>query len=93
MNKPEILRAISKKTNFTLENCEIAYNALLEVMREAMLSDEDKIMMLGFGTFNRKVRAARDARHVRTKEIVHIPESVTYTFKLSPTVRDELNNK
>lgn len=93
MNKPEILRAISKKTNFTLENCEIAYDALLEVVKEAMLSEEDKIKMLGFGTFHRKVRAARDARHIRTGEMIRVPESITYTFKLSPTVRDEINNK
>ncbi len=93
MTKIDILRAISKKTNFTLENCDIAYTALIEVLREAMLGDEERILLSDFGTFKRKMRKPRVCRNPQTDEEIQIPERVAYTFKISHKLNKEINNK
>lgn len=93
MQKREILREISKKTNFTIENCETAYDAFMEVIVEAMQADEGKVTFSGVGTLNRKIRKARMCHNPQTGGKVSVPERVTYTFKIAPKIKEMLNNK
>lgn len=93
MTKTDILRAISKKTNFTLENCDIAYTAFIEILREAMMGDEEKILLSDFGTFRRRMRKARVCRNPQTDEKIQVPERVAYTFKISHKLNQAINDK
>ena len=91
MKKSDIVRAISKKTNFTIDNTEIAVNALIEVFQEAMVAGEDKIILKGIGTFKKKVRASYEGRNPSTGEPVKVPEKTLYNFKISKQLQDEIN--
>ncbi len=91
MKKTDIVRAISKKTNFTIDNTELAINALIEVFQEAMVAGEDKIILKGIGTFKKKVKPARECRNPKTGEPVKVPEKTVYTFKISNQLQGEIN--
>lgn len=92
MKKVDMIREISKKTNFTYDNVDIALNAFIEVMQEAMQAGEEKIVLKGIGTFKRKVAAARDMKNPRTGEPIKVPEKVSYSFKISNLLKDSLNS-
>lgn len=91
MKKEDIIKEISRKTNFTIENTEIAVNAFIETLNEAMVAGEDKIILKGIGSFNRKIKAPRTCRDPRNGTPVEVPEKTVYTFKLSGSLRDKLN--
>lgn len=91
MKKNDIIKAISKKTNFTIENTETAFNALIEVLSEAMESGEEKIVLKDIGTFNRKIKAARICRDPRNGTPVNVPEKIVYSFKISGNLQNKLN--
>ena len=56
MNKNEFLRNIADKTESTLKETTAFYDAMVEVIRDAML-EGDKITLVGFGTFAAKQKA------------------------------------
>jgi DNA-binding protein HU-beta len=58
--------------------------SIIEVMFEqigAAVKRDDRIAVPGFGTFNKKERAARVGRNPRTGEPLQIEASTTVTFK------------
>ena len=92
MKKADIIRAVSKKTNFTNDNVDIALTAFMEVVQEAMQAGEDKIVLKGLGSFKRKVSKARDMKNPRTGDTIKVPEKVSYSFKISNLLKDSLND-
>ena len=57
MNKNEFLRTIADKTDSTIKDATAFYDAFVETVQEAMKAD-DKITLVGFGTFVAKHKAA-----------------------------------
>jgi nucleoid DNA-binding protein len=47
----------------------------------AAIKEDDRVALPGFGTFNKKERAARIGRNPRTGEPLQIAASTTVTFK------------
>ena len=52
------------------------------------LSNGDSVGLIGFGTFEAKVRPARTGRNPRTGEPIDIPEKTVPVFKAGKTLRD-----
>ena len=50
-------------------------------------------LVLGFGTFETRERAAREGRNPRTKETIHIPASIVPSFKAGKEFRNRVNGK
>lgn len=90
MNKTDIIRKVSKKTNFTLDNSAIAVTAILEAIGEGLEAGE-KITLQGVGSFTPVVRAARTGRNPKTGETMQIPEKNAYKFNLAPVIKDAIN--
>ena len=91
MNKSDITRMVSKKTNFTVENSEIAVSAVLEAIAECMKSGE-RIQFHELGTFVPVTRSERVGRNPRTGEKMTIPAKRTYKFKLGSKVNSAIND-
>ena len=51
----------------------------------------DKIQLLGFGTFEKKVRASRVRRHPGTGELIEIPEATVPVFKPGREFKDAVD--
>ena len=55
------------------------------IMRET-INDGSRLVLRGFGTFNRKVSAARTAHNPQTGAAVDVPARSTLKFKASKTI-------
>ena len=91
MNKAELVAAVAAKTNFTKKDAEVAINALLQSVQEALEKGE-KVQLIGFGTFETRNRKAREGRNPRTGETMKIAESVVPKFKPGKALKDAVNN-
>lgn len=76
MTKTELIAAIAGATGITKKDVGIVVNEFTEVIQKA-----DKVQLVGFGTFERKTRAAREGRNPQTGATMQIPESKYLAFK------------
>ena len=91
MNKTELILSISEKAGISRKDAEKALNAAVETITEA-LAREEKVQIVGFGSFETKFRPERLGRNPRTKEDVIIPASKVPAFKPGKALKDAVNN-
>ena len=87
MNKAELINAAAEKAGLSKKDTENALNAALDVSAAA-LAENDKIQLVGFGSFEVKSRAARIGRNPKTKESIEIPASKVPVFKPGKALKD-----
>ena len=91
MNKADLVARIAEKANFTKKDSEVALNAVIETIEEA-LEKGDKVQLIGFGTFEVRERAARKGRNPRNpEEVMDIPASKAPVFKAGKSLKDIVN--
>jgi DNA-binding protein HU-beta len=93
MIKLDIVNRVSEKTGLNKAKADLAVEALLKAMKEALLRSE-RIELRGFGVFVVKNRKTGPGRNPRTGEIVPIQPGKTVRFKpglelKSPTDKPE----
>ena len=69
MNKAELINAVAEKTGFTKKDAEAAVNATMNVVQESLKKDE-KVQLIGFGTFEVRQRKAKTGRNPRKPELI-----------------------
>ena len=84
MNKTELINAVAEKAGLSKKAAEAAVNATLSAITEG-LKTEEKVQLVGFGSFEVKHRAERTGLNPRTKEPVTIAASKVPTFKAAAT--------
>ena len=89
MNKTELVAAIAEKAELSKKDAEKALNALIESV-EGALKANDKVQLVGFGTFEVKTRAARKGRNPQTKQEITIPASKAPAFKAGKAFKDAI---
>ena len=89
MNKTELVAAIAEKAELSKKDAESALSAMVEAITEA-LTKEDKVQLIGFGTFEVKKREARTGRNPRTKETIEIPAAKLPVFKAGKALKDKV---
>ena len=87
MNKTELIATVAEKTGLSKKDTEAAVNATLLTITET-LKAEEKVQLVGFGSFEVKKRAARVGRNPKTKESIEIPASVVPVFKAGKALKD-----
>lgn len=90
MNKAELISAVAQKSGLTKKDSEAAIDAFMSVVEDA-LSKQEKVVLVGFGTFEVKARAARKGRNPQTKEEITIPASKAPVFKAGKALKDKVN--
>lgn len=80
MNKTDLVNAIAEKANLTKADAKLALDATLEAITGALRND-DKVALIGFGTFSVTEKAARTGINPRTKEKIEIPARKVVKFK------------
>jgi DNA-binding protein HU-beta len=74
MNKLELIEIIAQKNDITKALAGRILNSINETIIQAVKEDQ-KVVMVGFGTFCQYNRQARNARNPINKEMVRIPAS------------------
>jgi len=80
MNKMELISAVATKADLTQKGATKAVNVVFETIASE-LAKEEKIQLIGFGTFEVRERAERTGRNPQTGEIMQIPASKIASFK------------
>lgn len=93
MNKAELITSMSEKSGLTKKDAEGALNAFIKSVEEALV-EEEKVQLVGFGTFEVRERKAREGRNPRNpQEKIQIPASKAPVFKAGKTLKETVNNK
>ena len=87
MNKTELINAVAEKAGLSKKAAEAAVNATLSAITEGLKSDE-KVQLVGFGSFETKKRAARTGLNPRTKTPVQIAATKIPAFKAGKALKD-----
>lgn len=90
MNKTDLMDVVAQAANLTKKQAESAISATLDAIADA-LAKEEKVVLVGFGTFETKKRSARKGRNPSTKEVIDIPASKAPTFKAGKGLKDKVN--
>ena len=80
MNKTELINAVAEKANLSKAQAKAALDATLNTISEALLK-EDKVALIGLGTFSVAEKPARTGINPRTKEKIEIPARKAVKFK------------
>lgn len=87
MNKAELISAVAEKSELTKKDAEKAVNAFISVVSEALAANE-KVQLVGFGTFEVRERAERKGRNPQTREEIVIPASKAPVFKAGKALKE-----
>jgi len=87
MNKTELIEHVADKANLTKTQMQAALAALLETIMEKV-ADGDKVILIGFGTFESRERSAREGRNPKTGDKVDIPAARVPTFSAGKAFRE-----
>ena len=87
-----MIAAVAEKTGMTKKDSEKAVGALLETIKTAV-AKKQKVQLIGFGTFEPRVRAARTGKNPRTGEAIKIAKATVPAFKAGKAFKDVVNKK
>lgn len=80
MNKTDLVNEIAAKAELNKTQAKAALDAVLESIAQALAND-DKVQLIGFGTFAVVEKEARTGINPRTKEKIQIPARKVVKFK------------
>lgn len=89
MNKDELVTTVAQKTAMPKKTAEQVISATLETITNALAKDE-KVTLVGFGTFVARQRAARQGKNPRTGETIQIKARRTPSFAAGKALRERL---
>ncbi|TAM11399.1 MAG: HU family DNA-binding protein [Nevskiaceae bacterium] len=89
MNKSELISAVADASDASKADVTRVVDGLIQVVSKA-LKKNDKVSIVGFGTFEARKRAARLGRNPKTGAPLKIAASKTPTFKAGKTFKDAI---
>ncbi|MED3563267.1 HU family DNA-binding protein [Bacillus xiapuensis] len=89
MNKTELINAVAIQAELTKKDATAAVDALFETISNT-LAKEEKIQVIGFGTFEVRERAARIGRNPQTGKEIQIPASKIPAFKSGKELKEAI---
>lgn len=89
MNKGELVSAIAAKASLTKKDIDTVLGAGMEVIMEAVAAGE-KVVLVGFGTFQPKERKAREGRNPSTGAPIKIPAARVPGFAPGKEFKDKV---
>ncbi|NLB18555.1 MAG: HU family DNA-binding protein [Syntrophomonadaceae bacterium] len=89
MNKSELISDVAAKAGMTKKDVEKILGSLFSSIEEALKND-DKVQLVGFGTFEVRNRKARTGRNPQTGEEIQIPASRVPAFKAGKTLKEKV---
>lgn len=87
MNKAELVEIIAERAELTKAAAERALGAMLDSIKTSLQKDEPVVLM-SFGTFVIKERAARNGRNPRTGQEIKIKAAKVVSFKAGKALKE-----
>ncbi|MFT3877192.1 MAG: HU family DNA-binding protein [Propioniciclava sp.] len=86
MNRSELVADVAAVTELTERETEVTIAAALDVIGSALARGES-VTLAGFGTFERRERAARAGRNPQTGEAMEIAAAKVPAFKAAAALK------
>lgn len=90
MNKAQLINAVADDAGLSKVSASKAVDAIIENISRALKQGED-VVIIGFGTFSVKQRAARVGRNPQTGEEIQIPATRVASFKQGKALKETVN--
>ncbi|ODC03676.1 DNA-binding protein HU [Terasakiispira papahanaumokuakeensis] len=90
MNKSELIDAIAASADIPKASAGRALDALIETVSGSLQKGEP-VVLVGFGTFDVKDRAARTGRNPQTGQPIQIAAAKVPSFKPGKALKDAVN--
>ena len=87
MTKTEIIRNVASATGESIKTTETVVNSFLNQVAVA-LATNDKVQLIGFGTFEVRERKAKVGRNPRTGEEIESAATKAPVFKAGALLKD-----
>ncbi|CDM97655.1 MAG: HU family DNA-binding protein [Limnospira sp. PMC 1291.21] len=92
MNKGELIDAVAEKAGVTKKQADAVLSAALESVIDAVATQE-KVTLVGFGSFEARKRKAREGRNPQTGEKMDIPETWVPAFSAGKLFKEKVADK
>lgn len=89
MNKTELINAIAAEAEISKKDAGKALDAFINTVTNSLKNDE-KVQLIGFGTFEVRERAAREGHNPQTGEKIAIAASKVPAFKAGKALKDTI---
>ena len=89
MTKTELVANVAEKTEITKKDAGKVVDAVFETITEEI--QKDKVRIAGFGTFEIRDRAERQARNPQTGDKMTIPAKRAPAFKAAKALKELVN--
>ncbi len=90
MNKSELIEAVAASADIPKAAAGRAVDAMIDAVTGALKAD-DQVVLVGFGTFSVKDRAARTGRNPQTGAPIEIAAAKIPSFKAGKALKDAVN--
>ena len=90
MTKTELVEKIAKDTGISKSAAAGAVNSFLGNITKELKKKNGKVTLVGFGTFTKVRRKARQGRNPQTGETIKIKASNSVRFKPGKTLKDSI---
>lgn len=90
MNKSELIDAVAAAADLPKASASRAIDAMVESIATALKNGE-QVVLVGFGTFSVKERAARTGRNPQTGKPIDISAAKIPAFKAGKGLKDSVN--
>lgn len=90
MNKQELVKKIARDAEVTQRQASVMLESTINAIVDTVAAG-DKVQLLGFGTFESRVRAARTGHTPVTNEPIEIPASTVPVFKAGVEFKEAVN--
>ena len=92
MNKQELIENIAGSADITKAAAGRALDSMINSITGS-LKNSDSVVLVGFGTFSVRDRAARIGRNPQTGEKIQIAAARVPAFKAGKALKDAVNNR
>jgi len=89
MNKAELIEEVRTETGLTKKTSREAVDAIISAITDS-LAREEKVTLVGFGTFQVMERKARRGRNPQTGKELQIPAKKVPKFKAGKGLRERV---
>lgn len=92
MNKQELVAKVAETAQVSKKEAEACVKATLDAIVEAVAANE-KVQLIGFGTFEPRERAARQGHNPQTGKAIKIAATTVPAFKAGKLFKDAVAPK
>jgi DNA-binding protein HU-beta len=89
MNKGELVDAVAARADVTKKQADAVLAAVLESIMDSV-SRQEKVTLVGFGSFEARERKAREGRNPKTGEKMDIPATWVPAFSAGKQFKDRV---